>query len=65
MTDWSQWEDHGDPSVDARWRAAIRRHASLSGAIPPADAYFVPPEFANHGRIPESYFICEDILNAS
>jgi hypothetical protein len=73
-----QWEDHGDPSVDARWRRAImrgrdaiQRHASLAGAPLPrmcpdgADGGFMPVEFANAQTIPESYFICEDILAAT
>jgi hypothetical protein len=66
---WRTW-DHGSPAVDQFWRnvigrGAIQRHASLGGAIPPEDAKFVPPEFENDGRIPESWFICEQILAAS
>lgn len=74
-----QWEDHGDPSVDARWRAAImrgretiNRHASLAGAPLPRmcpdvlnEGEWVPAEFANEQTIPESYFICKAILAAS
>jgi hypothetical protein len=69
MTEWKQW-DHGDPAVDMFWRkvigrGAIQRHASLGGAIPPEDATFVPPKFEKDGPIPESWFICEQILAAS
>jgi hypothetical protein len=62
--------DHGEPAVDQFWRRLLerpeyRRHASLGGAIPSDVAHYVPPEFAAAGRIPESYFICQDIWNAS
>lgn len=64
--------DHGDPSVDERWRT-ILRHASQAGAQPidfgrsladdphyaPED--YVPQEFHAHGRT--SLAICQDIPN--
>ncbi len=62
--------DHGDAEVDLMWRErldveAIRRHASLGGAIPPEDAYSVPSEYVNAGRIPDTWFDCMDILAAT
>jgi hypothetical protein len=71
--DWTQWEDHGDPSVDERWRKAIGRHASQAGAQPidygksladdphyaPED--YVPQEFHAEGR--SSLAICQAIPN--
>lgn len=70
--DWHVW-DHGDPAVDEFWRKVVgrgsnstHRHAPLGGAIPPADAAYVPPEFQDHGRYDfESLRICEAILAAS
>lgn len=65
------FHDHGDPDVEAFWQdfyglpEAIRRHASLGGDIPPQDAYSVPPEYVNAGRVPDSWFVCEDILAAT
>lgn len=64
--------DHGDADVDESWHRILgldsnplERHASLGGAIPPEDASYVPPEYVNAGRIPDSWFICMDILAAT
>lgn len=72
-----EFEDHGDPEVDERWRKLggdpVQRHASQAGAQPIdygrsladdphyAPEDFVPPEFHAYGR--SSLAICQAIPN--
>lgn len=57
-----------------RGRETVQRHASLAGAPLPrlcpgnldlGEGPWVPAEFAGEQTIPDSYFICEDILAAT
>lgn len=61
--------DHGDPAVDQFWRKVLggTPDEKLADKTEPEGNFedYVPPELRDHGTLPDSLHICEDIWDAS